>query len=97
MNYWLHPEAESELDEAATYYASHASRAIALAFVLEFERVLGLLVANQCLGGLANDGLRVYPFKRFPYSLVYREHSAGPRIYAVAHQRREPEYWKQRI
>ncbi len=97
MSWWLHPEAESELGDAAVYYASHASRAIALAFVLEFERVLGLLVANQFLGGLANDGLRVYPFKRFPHSVVYRDDSAGPRIYAVAHQRREPEYWNRRI
>lgn len=97
MSSWLHPEAEAELGDAAVYYAEHASKAIAAAFVVEFERVLALLVANQYLGTSADEGLRTYPIKRFPYSLVYREHSAGPQIYAVAHQHREPGYWQERL
>jgi plasmid stabilization system protein ParE len=96
VNYWLHPDAEIELGDAAVYYAEHASKAVAMAFLTEFERVLALLIANQQLGAHAEDGLRTYPFRRFPYSLVYREDSAGPKIYAVAHQHREPEYWRDR-
>jgi toxin ParE1/3/4 len=94
---WLHPGAEAELGDAAVYYAEHASKAIASSFVTEFERVLTLLVANQRLGTPADDGLRTYPFKRFPYSLVYRENSSGPQIYAVAHQHRDPKYWQERL
>lgn len=97
MSYWLHPEAEGELGAAAVYYAEHANQSIASAFVTEFERVLALLVANQRLGTPADEGLRVYPFRRFPYSLVYREDSAGPQVYAVAHQHREPDYWRERL
>lgn len=97
MSYWLHPAAEAELGDAAVYYAKHANQSIASAFVTEFERVLALLVANQHLGSPADDGLRTYPFRRFPYSLVYREDSAGPKVYAVAHQHREPDYWGERL
>jgi len=97
VNYWLHPEAEAEFGDAAVYYAEHANKSIASAFVIEFERVLALLIANQRLGSPADDGLRVYPFRRFPYSLVYREDTNGPQVYAVAHQHREPDYWRERL
>lgn len=97
MSYWLHPAAEAELGDAAVYYAEHANQSIASAFVTEFERVLALLVVNQHLGTPADGGLRTYPFRRFPYSLVYRESPSGPQVYAVAHQHREPDYWRERL
>ena len=97
MSYWLHPEAEVELGEAALYYAANASPAIAEAFLVEFERVRDLLVENQARGPRIDDGLRVYHFDRFPYSLIYEEDSVrGAQIYAVAHQNREPGYWRNR-
>ena len=97
MIYELHPAAESELTSAALYYAKEANRSIALAFLAEFERVSELVEGNQLLGTKSKVGLRVYPFRRFPYSIVYRESQAGPYIYAVAHQRREPGYWLSRV
>jgi hypothetical protein len=59
--------------------------------------MLALLELNQKIGTPANDDLRVYPFRRFPYSLVYREDDSGPRIYAFSHQSREPRYWQGRL
>lgn len=97
MSYWLHPDAEAELGDAAVYYAEHANKAIASAFVTEFERVLALLVANQRLDSPADGGRRAYRFRRFPYSLVYQEDSSGPQVYAVAHQHRELGYWEERL
>lgn len=98
MTHWLHPEAEAELGEAAVYYAHHASREIALAFLAEYERVRDLLVENQQRGEHWEDSLRIYHFGRFPYSIIYEEAAeGGPRIFAIAHQRREPGYWKARI
>ncbi len=95
--YWLHPDAEAELGEAARYYAEHASRAIAEAFLLEYERVRDLLIANPARGSHDEAGLRRYHFDRFPYTLIYEADPArGPVIYAVAHQRREPGYWSAR-
>jgi plasmid stabilization system protein ParE len=95
--YELHPEAEAELTSATLYYSKEASRSIALAFLAEFERVAELVEANQQLGTKSKGSLRVYPFRRFPYSIVYRELAGGPYFYAVAHRRQEPGYWLGRI
>ena len=87
MIYELHPEAEAELTNASLYYAEEASSRVALAFLAEFERVAELVEENQQLGTKSKAGLRVHPFRRFPYSIVYRETQTGPYVYAVAHQR----------
>ena len=58
MNYWLHPEAEAELVEAAEYYAAKASPLVAAAYVREFERVLALVLSNQRLGTPTVGNLR---------------------------------------
>lgn len=98
MSYWLHPDAEAELGEAALYYAEHASLAVAEAFLAEFERVRDLLVENQLRGPHAEYGLRAYHFDRFPYTVLYEaDIKAGPQIFAVAHQHREPGYWLARL
>ena len=44
------------------------------------------------------EGMRIYPLRKFPYSIVYREdEDAGPQVYAVAHQHKEPLYWRGRL
>lgn len=97
MSHWLHPDAEAELGDAAVYYATHASRDIAEAFLAEYERVRHLIVENQQRGPHLGGGLRVCHFDGFPYSLVYEEDlNRGPQIYAVAHQSQEPDYWASR-
>jgi plasmid stabilization system protein ParE len=97
VSHWLHPDAETELGDAAVYYANHASRAIAEAYLAEYERVRDLIVENPQLGPHLDAGLRVYHFDRFPYSLIYADDpDRGPLIYAVAHQSRAPGYWSER-
>ena len=97
MIYELHREAEAELTSATLYYAKEANKRIALAFLAEFERIAELVEGNQQLGTKSKSGLRTYPFRRFPYSIIYRELVAGPYIYAVAHQRQAPDYWLGRV
>ena len=41
--------------------------------------------------------VRRHAVKRFPYSVVYLESSDVLRILAVAHDRRKPEFWKNRL
>ena len=97
MSYWIHPNAEGELGDAAVYYATHASNMIAAAFLAEYERVIELLVENQQRGPHGEAGLRVYHFDRFPYTVVHEvDEIKGPQIFAVAHQSREPGYWSDR-
>jgi plasmid stabilization system protein ParE len=94
---WLHPDAETELGDAAVYYAKHASLAVAEAFLAEFERVRDLLVENPLRGPHGDYGLRMYHFDRFPYTVIYEPEPSGPQIYAIAHQHREPGYWVERL
>jgi plasmid stabilization system protein ParE len=96
VSFWVHPEAEAELGDAALYYAEHASPAVALALLAEFERVRDILVENPMRGPHADHGLRLYHFDRFPYTVIYEADPRGPQIYAVAHQHREPGYWLNR-
>ncbi len=96
--YWLHPDAESELGDAAVFYATHASPAIAQAFLAEFESVLELLLENPRRGPHGDGGLRAYHFNRFPYTVIYGDAAgAGLQILAIAHQSREPRYWGKRL
>lgn len=98
MNYFIHPDAEAELGDAASFYAVKASLTIANAFLAEFERVVELLVENQQRGSHSEDGLRLYHFNRFPFTVLYEEDAdLGPQIFAVAHQSRKPGYWHDRI
>lgn len=97
MSYWLHDEAERELGDAAVYYAEQATQKSLSRSLLRFERVVALLQLNQQLGTRKAEGMRSYPFQRFPYSIMYREGADdGPQAYAVAHQHREPGYWQER-
>lgn len=95
--YWLHPEAEAELGDAALYYATHASKAIATAFLAEFETVVERLLENPQRGPRSAPGLRSYHFSRIPYTVIYSEDTgSGLQILAIAHQRRAPGYWGER-
>ncbi len=97
MNFRLTPLAEEELAEAASYYKKKASAAIAAAFVAEFKRAMTIVMQNQQIGTPAEAGMRIYPFRRFPYSIVYEEMTTGPVVYAIANQRRQPKYWLDRL
>jgi len=98
MTYAIHPQEEEELTQAAMFYAEHASKVIAAAFLDEFDRTVGKLVENQQCGPHCEDGLRQYHFARFPYTVIYEENeTCGPQIFAVAHQRRDPGYWRGRV
>lgn len=67
-------------------------------FLAEYERVLELLVENQQLGPHAEHGMRLFHFDRFPYTIIYEENARlGPQIFAVSHQRREPDHWVSRL
>ena len=99
MIYELHPPAaaEAELTSATLYYAKEANRASRSHSWPNLRVFLSWSNEINSWGTKSKVGLRVYPFRRFPYSIVYRESQAGPYIYAVAHQRREPGYWLSRV
>jgi len=44
-----------------------------------------------------NHGTRRFILQRFPFAIVYRELPAAIQVLAIAHARRKPGYWKQRL
>jgi plasmid stabilization system protein ParE len=59
----------------------------------EVERVFALLQAHPEIGRLAGADVRIFPTRRFPYSLVYQLRSDELQVLAVAHHKRRPQYW----
>lgn len=90
-------DAEYELVEGALYYAREANAELGQAFISEFERSIGLLLANPKLGTVWRGATRRLPLRRFPHSVVYQLREVEIRVLAVAHQRRRPGFWKGRI
>ena len=95
MSLRYHREAEAELDEALAFYAAHDASlpGVLLREVAAGERAIAERpLAWRRIGG----AFRVLWLRRFPYGLIY--HAAGDdiTIYAVAHMRRKPGYWRGR-
>ena len=90
------PEAELELIDGALFYAREANAELGLAFIAEFERALGVLCTYPRLGPVWRSSTRRFPLRRFPYSIIYQVKPEEIRVIALAHQRREPGYWRGR-
>jgi toxin ParE1/3/4 len=93
--------AASEAEAAAVRY--EAQRAgLGRDFRDEFERVLELLresivPGRPWPGRLGERGVKRILFRRFPFSVAYVLADKRSVILAVAHHRRRPEYWRDRL
>jgi toxin ParE1/3/4 len=94
--FFLSPEAEDELADGATFYTGRAGASVSAAFLSEFNRAAQLLVMHPGLGTPTSRNRRLFPLRRFPYSLLYRVEDDCVRIVAVTHHRRRPNYWRGR-
>ena len=97
----LAPEALVEVEEAAGWYESRRS-GLAAEFLDEFERMLPVLAERprsfpRLLDPAPELELRRALLPRFPYALVFLELPEEIRIVAVAHVRRRPGYWLNRL
>ena len=88
--------AQAEFDDAADYYAEHASTRVAEAFVLDVQHARKRLVERPEIGPAISKRLRILHLRHFPYSIIYRVSADAITIHAVAHQRRRPGYWSSR-
>ena len=79
MTYSLHPGAEHDIANALDFYKEHAGLVVADRFLVEFERVVKLLIEYPDLGTPTTKGRRMFPLKVFPYSVVYLNLESSPR------------------
>lgn len=97
MSYSFHPAAEAEFLESVGYYESEVP-GLGGALIEEFESLANLI--DEFPKGWKVElppDIRRAALHRFPLSVVYREKSDGFQVLAVAHDRRRPQYWLDRL
>lgn len=92
----FHPEAADEAVEAQHRYAEQSEKA-AERFLAEMQRALEKIAEFPDRYPRHSHGTRVYLLRRFPYLIIYQECADHVKIVAVAHGKRKPRYWKQRV
>ncbi len=90
------PPAEEEMTEASVFYEA-ASVGLGSDFLDDVQRVVDGLREHPGSGIAVVQGLRRALLHRFPFSLIYSIETDAILIVAVAHQRRRPDYWRDRI
>ena len=92
----FHPEAVAEAQAANRWYREKSPSA-AHAYVAELDLAVAPIAENPEMWPPYVHGTRRYILHRFPFYLVYRETSGRIEIIPVAHGRRKPGYWKNRV
>jgi len=92
----FHPEADTELIEAAQFYEAR-SPGLGSALLEEVERSLTQIATRAEVYQQIGRRARRKPLWRFPYNLIYAIYPDRIRIVAVAHQKRRPFYWRKRL
>jgi toxin ParE1/3/4 len=96
MELRFEPEAAEELEEAAAYFAEQ-SAGTGERFLSDMTRTRELLLQFPEAGPPLRGKFRRILLSVFPYQLVYRVEDEVVRIYAVAHLKRRPGYWRKRL
>lgn len=98
MTFDWHPGALQEFEEAGLWYEEQRR-----GFGIEFSDAMGIapeaILREPGRFQPVGDNVRLFRLKRFPYHLYYlldadRHHV---RIMAVMHNRRRPDYWRERL
>jgi toxin ParE1/3/4 len=93
----FHPEASAEYDAAFDWYLERSPDA-ALELDAEVDRALTQIMEAPRRWAVGPLSTRRFLLRRFPYILIYREHSSWDiQIVAVAHTSRKPGYWRKRL
>ncbi len=96
MSFRFLAPAQQELLEAASYYS-----AISTELGTRFEQAVAIAVrgavAHPERGAPRSKNTRRWLVKGFPFGVIYREDGREVLVVAVAHQRKQPEYWSHRV
>ncbi len=92
----IHPSALAELKSALSWYLERNESA-AVKFAAEIDRAMELLIAAPQRWPAGEHGSRKFVLRRFPFAIVDREKQAVIQVLVIAHGRRRPGYWKDRL
>ncbi len=94
--YRLHPEAWLEIEAADDWYLQRSLDASAGFIAAVSDAFESISQAPQRWPKYLH-GTRRFVLHRFPFSIVYLDAPGALSIVAVAHNKRKPGYWKQRV
>lgn len=93
-------EAETEAEDAAKWYEGKRA-GLGDEFLAAVDVAIELIEVNPKIGsrlpGVSGEDVRRVLVHRFPYHVVYIELPDRIQVLAVAHERRRPGYWADRI
>jgi plasmid stabilization system protein ParE len=92
----FHPAAIEEAEAAARRYREQSLRA-ATRFVDEINQVIEKILDSPRRWPLGPRGTRKTKLPCFPFLVIYREKGDAIQILAIAHGRRRPGYWRNRL
>ena len=92
----IYPAALEEAEAATEWYRRRSVRAAEM-FLDELDRAVEQIGDHPGQFPEYAFGTRRMVLQRFPYLLVFRETAAGVEVIAVAHGRRRPGYWRDRV
>jgi plasmid stabilization system protein ParE len=96
MKIEIHPDAISEILDAAAYYKRH-KRGLGDAFLEEVNSgIQRIRRSPKQYAKISGEVRRHIIGRRFPYGILYRIFADHIRVLAVSHLRRKPDYWKYR-
>ena len=90
------PEAEQEMIEAALYYQSQAL-GLGVDYLAEVEHAVHSIATSPHTWPILQGDLRRRLIRRFPYGVLYRIEPEEIVIVAIAHMRKKPGYWMNRV
>ena len=92
----IHSAALEEAEAAVDWYARRSRRAAGI-FLDELDLVIDKIRQNPQQYPLYDFGARRMALRRFPFVIVFRSVAAGVEIIAIAHGRRRPGCWRERL
>ena len=92
----FHPQAEQEYLTSLAWYRDRSLIA-AGNFEGAFEQAVARIREAPLRWPIYFNNFRKYTLRQFPFSIVYQDFSSEIVVFAVAHGRRRPGYWRDRI
>jgi plasmid stabilization system protein ParE len=96
MRLIYHPDAETELIEAAQFYERRVST-LGRQFLDAADRAIGIIQDAPARWSIIEADVRRYLMPRFPYAIYYRALPDEIRVLAFKHHSRHPDYWRYRL
>jgi len=97
LKYYFHPAAEIEYLENIAYYESKL-KGLGGRYLDEFEGLLKNITHYPQRNPIElQPDIRRKRMKNYPFTILYREASNQIQVLAIAHFRRKPHYWAERL